>query len=325
MASGSTLTAGGMQTMTQVVADTDLVEPADFNNARTNIERLLGTAQNVTLGTFTADNTYGWGQGGAGVGAASTGGLVYADDATGGFKRLQDDVQAACAFLGVSLRTGVGSDVTSSTVISADTWNNLMLNIEDIWNARFTPSSVTMSTQDSTTRSTSWTNTLTQVTTWTFASADDARAFFNAGGGIGISASRTGGHTRPQNTNWSNKLSALGDVILRHNTSTSDAGAPASIGFYELSTSDQELIQYFGSPAPYSSDNIKVSARVNSTTAPTQVIFTTELTDADDGEIDDFVDGTLTLNARRRLPDANGSGFSIPAPSSASAGSISGS
>jgi len=325
MASGSTITAGGMQTMTQVVAATDLVEPADFNNARTNMERLLGAAQSVTLGTFSANSTYGWAQGGAGVNAAASGGLIFADNATGGFKRLQDDVQAACAFLGVSLRAGVGTDVTTSTVITAATWNNLMLNVQDVWNARFNPTSVTVSTQDSATRTTSWTNTLTQITTWTFTNADQARAFFNCGGGLGVSASRTGGHTRPQNTNWTNKLNAVGDIMLRHNTTTASAGSPASIGFYDLTTTNKQLIQYFGSPAPYSSDFIRVSARVNNVTTPTQVIITTELQDADDGVIDDFVDGTLTINARRRQPNANGSGFTIVSPSAVSAGAISGS
>lgn len=325
MASGSTITSGGLTTMTQVVAGTDLVEIADFNNARTNMDRLLGTANAVTLGTFTANNTFGWAQGGAGVNAASVGGLIFADNANGGFKRLQDDVQAACAYLGVSLRAGVGTDVTTSTVITAATWNNLMLNVKDCWDSRFEPTSVTLSTQDSAARSTSWTNTLTQVTTWTFASAADARAFFNLGGGLGVSATRAGGHTRDQNTNWTNKLNAVGDIILRHNTTGAGAGSPASIGFYNLTTTNQQLIQYFGSPSPYSGDNIRVLARVNNVTTPTQVIITTELTDADDGVIDDFVDGTLTINARRRLPNASGSGFTIVAPSAVSAAAITGS
>lgn len=314
-----------MQTMTQVVAATDLVEPADFNNARTNIDRLFGTANAVNTGGYVANNTYGWTQGGAGVSAASTGGLVYADNATGGFKRLQDDVQAACAYLGVTLRTNVGTDVTTSTVISADTWNNLMLNVQDIWNARFSPASRTATTQDSAQRTTSWTNTLTQVTTWTFSSAQDARTYFNLGGALGVSATRTGGHTRDQNTNWTNKLDAVGDIFMYHNDTTSSAGAPNSIGFYDLTTSDQTLIQYFGSPAPYGSDYIQVSARVDSTTAPTQVIITTVLNDAGDGVLDDVVDGTLTINARRNLPNENGSGFSIVTPSAVSSGAISGS
>ena len=123
MASGSDYTLSGGTTMTGVVAG-DVIDDADFNNMRTNVNALLGTAQDVTLGTYTAASTYGWGQGGAGVNAASAGGLVYADNATGGFKRLQDDVQAMCAFLGVSVRSGVGSDVADGGSITAATWTN---------------------------------------------------------------------------------------------------------------------------------------------------------------------------------------------------------
>ena len=136
MASGSSYTVSGGTTMTGVVAG-DVIDDADFNNARTNVNTLMGTAADVTLGTYTASSTKGWGQGGAGVSAASAGGLVYADNATGGFKRLQDDVQAMCAFLGVSVRTGVGSDVADGNSITATTWTNLMLNIQDCWNAAF--------------------------------------------------------------------------------------------------------------------------------------------------------------------------------------------
>jgi len=101
MASGSTVTISGGTNMTQVVAG-DIIDDLDFNNARTNVNTLLGTAADVTFGNGTMPATtgiYGYGQGGAGVNAASAGGLVYADNATGGFKRLQDDVQALCAFL----------------------------------------------------------------------------------------------------------------------------------------------------------------------------------------------------------------------------------
>ena len=65
-----------------------------------------------------ATNTrYGYRLGGVGVNALSAGGLVYADNAPGGFKRLQDDVQALCAFLGQTVRTDVGSDVADGNTI----------------------------------------------------------------------------------------------------------------------------------------------------------------------------------------------------------------
>ena len=132
MASGSAVTITGGTNMTQVVAGTDTIAAADFNNARTNVNTLLSGAADVTTGTFTVANTYGWNQGGAGVSAASAGNTVQ-DTGAGGFKDLQDDVQAMCAFLGQSVRSGVGSDVSTSDTITAATWNNLMLNVKDCW------------------------------------------------------------------------------------------------------------------------------------------------------------------------------------------------
>lgn len=323
MASGSAITLSGGTTMTQVVAGTDLVDEADYNNARSNVDKLLGNAQDVTLGTFTASSTYGWGQGGAGVSAATQGTNIVASGASG-FKDLQDDVQAMCAFLGQTVRTGVGSDVTTSTTIAAATWNNLMLNIQDCWNNRFSPASRTASTDGSVTRTNAWTNTLTQETTWTFGSETECRNFFNAGGAVGVSASRSGGSTHDQNTQWTNKLSALSDVWLYHDTTTASAGTSAGLGFYELTTSYQQIVIYYGGSSPYTSDYVKVEAKVNSTTNPTVVTIKTTLLDAGDNVLDQNVDGTLTINARRYQPNANGSGFSFTVPTDGM-GAISGS
>lgn len=314
MASGATITASGMVTMTQVVANTDTILPADFNNARTNVDRMFNVSQDVTLGTFTAADTYGYDQGGVGVGTAATGNSVLATGASGAFKDLQDDVQALCAFLGVTVRAGVGTDVTSSTTITAATWNNLMLNIRDCWNTRFVPASRTATNDGSVNTTITWTNTLTQTTTWDFANEIACRAFFNGGGYLGMSGSRTGGTASTQNTTWTDKFTNLGTVWLAHNDTVASVGTNAGLGFYELTTSYQELLQYFGASAPYSNDYIRVSARVNSTTNPTQVFIRTELVDADDGVVDASVDGTLTINARRAQPDANGSGFSFAVP-----------
>lgn len=323
MASGSNITATGMQTMQQVVAGTDLVEPADFNNALTNLNRLLGAPQNVTLGSPTIGTIYGYGQGGAGTTAAVTGSLIRVTGA-GGFRDIQDDVQALCAYLGVTVRAGVGTDVGTNTTITAQTWNNLMLNIRDCWNDRFSPASRTISTQTTATSGAAWNTDATQTTTWTFTSAEQCRQFFNMGGGLGTSASRSGGVTNNKNTSWTNKLSAFGDLIIYANGTSDGAGTRASFGFYQLTTNFQQMAQYFGGTSPYADDRIVVNARVNSTTAPTQVIIQTRLfDDGYSGEvIDELVEGTLTINARRHQPNANGSGFTIPAPS-VSAGAIS--
>lgn len=339
MASGSDYTVSGGTTMTGVVAG-DVIEDADFNNARTNVNTLMGSAADVTLGTYTASSTYGWGQGGAGVSAASAGGLVYADNATGGFKRLQDDVQAMCAFLGVSVRTGVGSDVADGDTITATTWTNLMLNIQDCWNARFSPASDTGATADSSTYTSQWSSSLSAEATFTFASEAACRAYFNGGGKIGFTSSRTGGSSTTQNTNWTDTLSALGNYQLKHDTSYAASGTNSGVGFYELGTSYATLWTKFGSGS-YASNFFRVEGKINSTTNPTVITLKATWSDphaegagalgpdgqastGDEGYGNDYIDGTITLNGNTFTPNASGSGFSFTAPT-VSVGSISGS
>jgi len=338
MASGSSYTVSGGTTMTGVVAG-DVIDDADFNNARTNVNTLMGTAADVTLGTYTASSTKGWGQGGAGVNAASAGGLIYADNATGGFKRLQDDVQAMCAFLGVSVRSGVGSDVADGGSITATTWTNLMLNIQDCWNDRFGPASDTGATGDSSTFTSTWNTSLSAETTFTFANENACRAYFNGGGKVGHTSTRSGGSSTTQNTNWTDTLSALGNYQLKHDTSYAASGTNSGLGFYELTTSYQTLWTKFGSGS-YASNFYRVEGKINSTTNPTVITLKSTWSDphaegagalGDDGQAgtgdeafgNDYIDGTLTLNGNTFTPDASGSGFSFTAPT-VSVGSISG-
>ena len=326
MASGSSYTVSGGTTMVGVVTG-DVIDDADFNNARTNVNTLMGTAADVTLGTYTASSTKGWGQGGAGVNAASAGGLIYADNATGGFKRLQDDVQAMCAFLGVGVRTGVGSDVADGDSITAATWTNLMLNIQDCWNDRFGPASDTGATGDSSTYTSAWANSLSSESTFTFANENACRAYFNGGGKVGFTSTRAGGSSTTQNTNWTDTLSAMGNYQLKHDTSYAVSGTNSGLGFYELTTSYQTLWTKFGSGS-YASNFFKVEGKINSTTGPTIITMRTTWSDphaegsgalgpdgvAGTGDEDfnnDGIDGTITLNGNTFTPDASGSGFSL--------------
>ena len=326
MASGSNvaMTSPGTN-MTQVVAG-DVVDDADFNNMRTNIQLMLGNANDAQLsagGSFDYNNAYGWGQGGAGVNTNSAGNSILASGSSRGFKDLQDDVQAMCAFLGESVRSGVGSDVTSSTTITASTWSNCMLNIKDCWDDRYTPASRTVATDASKTFTSSWTNTLTQETTWTFANEGACRAFFNGGGRLGYSASYTGS-SGAQFEAHRDRLSGMGDFYMTYNTSGASAGSASGIGFYELATSYQTLWTYYGASSPYSNDYVQTSAKVNSVTNPTVVTLRIQLVDASDNVIDASATGTLTINARRHQPDASGSGFSFAVPTD-SMGNITGS
>ena len=198
-----------------------------------------------------------------------------------------------------------------------------MLNIQDCWNARFSPAGRTISTDGSATRTASWTGTLNQETTWTFASEAVARGFFNGGGTLGVSGSYTGS-SGDQFTAHAARLSGMGDFYIDSSGASASAGTSQGKGFYELTTSFAELWSYYGASSPYSNDYIKVFGKVNSTTNPTVVTLKTTLVDATDNVIDAPATGTLTINARRRQPNASGSGFSFAVPTD-SVGAVSGS
>lgn len=325
MASGATITITGGTDMQQVVAGTDLVDADDYNNARTNINTLLTTPADVTLGTFTESNTFGYNQGGTAEGAASVGGTIITTGANGAFKDLQDEVQELQTFTG---QTSVSvTDVSVGDTIAATDWNNLMLALEDCWNARFDATPSAGVTDGSGTFTTAWTTAISNETSYTFGSETDCRAFFNGGGRLGCSFSRAGGSTNDQNTRWTETLSAIGSVYLTHDNTEADggsAGTVSNIGFYELTAAYQQILQKFTTTAPYTGDNVLIEAKVNSVTNPTVITFRTTMTDAGDGLVDESPDGTFTFNARRRQPDVSGTSFSFATPTD-SVGTITGS
>lgn len=325
MASGATITISGGTNMQQVVASTDVVEAADYNNPRTNVDSLLGTPADVTLGTFTLANTFGLNQGGSAENAQTIGDVITAPGSAtnqDGFKDLQDEVQELQVFLSQTAESVV--DVSTGDTISATDYNTLMLAVEDCWNGRFghTPSAAV--TDGSATYTTAWTNTISNVTTYTFASEADCRAFFNGGGRLGVSASRTGGTASDQNSRWTETLTAVGDIFITHNDVEADDGTTSSVGFYDLTATYQQILTKNTTTAPYTGDNIEVEAAINSVTNPTVVSFRITLTDAGDNAIDASPDGTFTFNARRRQPNTAGTSYTFGTPTD-SVGAITGS
>ncbi len=324
MASGSAVTVAGGTDMQEVVAGTDKIEADDFGHQFANVDALLADAQDVALGSFTLNNTFGYTQGGASVGNASVGGKIFADNTPGGFKRLQDDVQALGDFLDITLRGGVGVHVTISDLVLAATWSNCMLDIKDIFDNRFNvpASSLTETTEASVTFVSSWSTSLVEETTYTFANEQLCRAFFNAGGKVGFSSTRSGGAASTQNTDWTNLLAAAGDVYLTHDDTTSDSGTSANLGFYELTASYQQIHTKVGTGA-YASNDWTVRAKVDSITNPTVVTLESQWNDDHSGGTD-TVDGTMTLNARVQEPTGGTSGITVAKPTE-SMGSITGS
>ena len=198
MASGSTLTVSGGTNMVQVVANTDTVQPADYDNMVANVYRQLGAPNDVTLGSYTLSNVYGYNNATGSLDAA-TGETINASSTDNGYKNLQDEVQSLANFLGLTLTGNSGSDRTSSNTITAADWNNLMTDVKACFDARVAiPSSrLTTDAADSSSRTSAWgsasENEITHQFTMTFGSEAACRGFFNSGGEVLFTGSRSGG------------------------------------------------------------------------------------------------------------------------------------
>lgn len=341
MPSGSTLTVTGGTNMTQVVAG-DTIGTADFNNMVANVYRQLGTPNDITLGTYTASNTWGYNQSTGSLNATS-GSSIQAVDGTTGYKNLQDEIQALATFVGHSLNSSSASDKTAGSSLTASDWSNLMDDVKDVFDGRLNvPSgSLTTDAAGSSSRTTGWGSSATpaidQIFTLTFTSEAHCRAFFNAGGKVLFTGARSGGTSGSaagtigsQNANWTSLLSAMGTLTfdLNNLSSSGSTGTSAGKGFYELSTSNQQLYIKYGSGA-YASNYYRIEGKVNSTTNPTVLTFTITMRDdhalgdgigADgiDGNSDDSVgyvdsvDGTISSTIQTKRAN---NGVVIAAPS----------
>lgn len=111
----------------------------------------------------------------------------------------------------------------------------------------------------------SWKTSLTFTFTVTFASGDAARYFFNAGGAVQFTFSRTGGSGNSKDTDWSTTCAACGTENFRYNQTTRIGGAtggpgsvapPVALGYWQSTTTNQQIqLQYSNGVAPYNGRN----------------------------------------------------------------------
>ena len=170
------------------------------------------------------------------------------------------------------------------------------------------------------TKTTAWNGTVSCVIGFYFGSANEARYFFNSGGQIRISSSRTGGTSSAQNTAWTNLLTAVGTQTFGANNPGTDTTPSDGLNWYRCTSTFQTY--YTGTASsPYGANNIQLQARVtdvsnNSTGTAAygeiRVVFTDGYTDPvvgippgrafgpDSVPPDDLVDGTLTVSCNLR-------------------------
>lgn len=239
---------------------------------------------NILLITGTASGTEGWGQSWSVYNPSA--GTTITDTNT------NDIINAAQDIAVYAGATNTVSDVANAGTIQETDLNNVQGTVTNGYNGRLTADASYLSTEnkDTSTRTAAWSTTVTHDCTVSFSSAAHRQAFFNAGGKLNFTASRSGGSSTNQNTDWTNMLSAMGTIQMAYTATTASSGSTTSIGNNDLTTSYQTIYSKSGSGA-YSTNYYQIQARAdNSTTLRFLITFG----DSHTGRgYFDSVDGTL--------------------------------
>jgi hypothetical protein len=284
------------------------VQATDYNNF-------------VSTGSPNVNTIWGAGSGSSGYGQTALGTL------TSGTKVLANP-WASLINTVAAMAAHQGSSITAVTPVSAGNKiafiNAMSTNISTVNTNRLNVASTGTDIVNSATRNGQWgpavgITQLNSTVTVTFASAAAARYFFNAGGTIRVTCSRSGGSALPANTSWTNLCSNIGAVSLPAvNTAQTIAGTSFSgltrvggggstpdiyvrNGFYQLTGTQTLLYRQFSNTSVYTNDNIQLlySATSNSVT------ITVRFTDTESGtepQTPDLVDGSLTVTAVAKPP-----------------------
>jgi hypothetical protein len=174
-------------------------------------------------------------------------------------------------------------------------------------------------------RSSAWNGTITHTVTLSFANANTARAYFNAGGNIQISASHTPDTSNLKNNSWQTMLTNMGTVRMNYsgtvNTGSATGVTTTAIGFYQLTTSPQLIFRKTTEQPTYSPNQYEVYANVNG--PATAVTFSIQFQDLSGQPnapwgTDENITGTLTSLLQGYRP--SGASVSVSAPTAASSG-----
>lgn len=273
-----------------------LVRIADYNDLRTQVANILGAGA----------GTSGYGQTLRSV-QIPAGRLVSVQD----WENLKFDLLSILLHQDgvtpnlISLQEGrvISAASTEVPTVYTNAAANIGVNKFNIANGQFvTESRGSVSrTWDSTTSPTFWRVSISATVTVTFATADSARYFFNAGGKIRFSSERSGGAASSQNASWTSILNTAG-------TQSFGATAPA-VNFYTLTNVDQ-LWYTISASSPYTTNRFRLFVRsdvTNNTNGGARVLtFTANWEDRynDPGPPapGDVVDGKIELFASQIRP-----------------------
>jgi hypothetical protein len=229
-----------------------LIRATDYTDVRRIVSRILGDKKIDFI--LNADaGTYGYGQTVLSDSRTITREVSLIDDAD--IASLKSDVLKIAKHCGLENNTLITAlpSITAGDEVDNSHLESYIAALELLSSNRFElgagqysdgPFNIDISNS----RTTPWGNntvyaesTVRHSFTVDFGTPNAARYFFNSGGQIRFSASRTGGTNTFQDQTWTALLNSIGTVIFNHNSTSAASGTGSSIGYYQLTTTPQQV------------------------------------------------------------------------------------
>lgn len=148
---------------------------------------------------------------------------------------------------------------------------------------------------------TDWNGTIIHDVTFTWASANDAKSFFNAGGYIRMASTLSYTGSEAKTLEWKTMLSDTSVVALNHVNAYKETGTSGTIsnndGYYDIDGTERELYVQDNSANPYSENRYKILARSITNGLRIRLVYEDNDTGDQTGTgpaVDENVQGTLT-------------------------------
>ena len=271
---------------------------------------------NTIWGSGTSDKGYGQS---TTISAVSAGSSITATQWTTLFSRLTSIANHQGTSITALTNPSAGNSIDAKSTLEA----NLGTCVTNRLNAVSNDADIT--TSGTRTGTGTWyTETLVTYTV-SFSSNNHARYFFNGGGMIRISSSRSGGTSNNKNLEWTDLCGDIGTVCITGGTSsatiagTSYSGtdkiggggaAPTmndNYGFYDSTTSEIQIFKQYADTSPYTANYIRMTMSDNGAGVITiKVKYRDDAADTTSdyygAQTHDKVDGSLTTTMALRQP-----------------------
>jgi hypothetical protein len=274
----------------------DLITAARYNNIQARIATVMGT-----------------GSGSDGYGQTLTSSTVSVGSTVTALhmQNLYDDMFAARVHQTGTAPTQIADMVVGNTIGENDSENpngtakgytdfeGLLPSIEG---DKFLlhPSQASVEAAITSSRTTDWNGVITHEFTVTFASENDRRYFFNAGGEIRFSAALTNA-VGSKDTDWATLLANMGTIKFNYTeTSATGTGTGSAIGNYDLTATYQQIF-IKDSSGVYAENDYNINAR-SPTTTTLQFRIQFRDDDAGDPDVDESITGDITSTIQQLRP-----------------------